>query len=329
MRPGRGASVPEALRRWSHPRYVWRRLLHNLPAKLLALASAAVLWSVATTDRRANVEQSYDVPVTVSDTTGGRGVGTREVRDLSPGTVRVTLLGRPERLRELRGDNIEAVVDVTGVPETSFSRTVTVQAPTGTVLRGVKPERVQGFVDSVLTTTLPVVVSVADPGGAALPRYSVMPASAAVSGPGRLVMGVARVASSPVSLGPGEEGGAALIPLDGEGRPVEGVTVTPRSALVRRLDAGTLPVAEVPVVLKAPPTSLRVTQTQLEPDTVRVVAQPEVLTRLREVRGDVPYREGTYTAPVTLSLPPGVQALDPVRARLTVVPRTVPDTQNP
>lgn len=315
--------------RWSRPRYVWRRLLHNLPAKGLALASAVVLWSVATTDRRANVEQSYDVPVTVSDTTGGRGVGTREVRDLSPDTVRVTLQGRPERLRELRGDNIEAVVDVTGVPETSFSRPVTVQAPTGTVLRGVKPERVQGFVDSVLTTTLPVVVSVADPSGAALPRYRVTPEAASVRGPGRLVMGVARVVGSPVALAPGEERETALIPLNEEGRPVEGVTVTPRTALVRRLDAGTLPVAEVPVVLKPPPPSLRVTETRLEPDTVRVVAPPEVLARLREVRGSVTYREGTYTTEVTLGLPAGAQALDPVRARLTVERRAAPDAQNP
>ncbi|SMB95943.1 CdaR family protein [Deinococcus hopiensis] len=322
-------SVPDGLIRWSRPRYVWRRLLHNLPAKLLALGAALVLWSVATTDRRAKVEQSYDVPVTVSDTTGGRGVGTREVRDLTPATVRVTLLGGPERLRELRGENIEAVVDVTGVPETSFTRPVTVQAPTGTTLRSVKPERVQGFVDSVLTSSLPVVVSVASPAGDSLPRYELTPTEASVRGPGRLVTGVARVVASPVTLEPGEEREVLLIPLDETGRPVEGVTLTPSAVRVRRLDAGTLPVAELPVVLTPPPVTLRVTAARLTPARVRVVAPPEVLTRLREVRGTAAYHEGTYTAPVTLRLAAGAQALEPVRVELTVVRQVTPAPQAP
>ncbi|EYB69331.1 hypothetical protein DEIPH_ctg008orf0045 [Deinococcus phoenicis] len=306
------------LGRWADPRYAWRRLLHNLPAKVLALGAALVLWFVATADRRANVEQGYDVPVTVSDTTGGRGVGTRAVSDLTPGTVRVTLSGRPERLRELRGDAIEAVVDVTGVPEGSFTRPVTVQAPTGTTLRRQTPERVQGFVDTLLTRTLPVTLSVAAPPETSVPRYSVTPAEASVSGPGRVVTTVQRLVSSPVALAPGEDRETSLIALNAAGQPVRGVTTTPSTVTVRRLDTGELPVKSVRVVLNDPPPGLRVTARSVQPGNVRVVAAPELLARLREIPGTVDYHEGTYTAPVTLSVPAGAQALEPVSVRLTV-----------
>lgn len=304
--------------RWAGLRTLWRRLLHNLPAKVLSFTVAVVLWLVATADRRANVEQSYDVPVMVSDTTGGRGVGTRTVSDLSPATIRVTLEGRPERLRELRGENIEAVVDVTGVPEGSFTRPVTVQAPTGTTLRGLRPERVQGFVDTVLTRTLPVTLSVATPPETSVPRYTVTPSEAAVSGASRVVGTVERLVSSPVSLPAGGERETPLLALNARGEAVEGVTVNPKTVTVRRVDTGELPIKSLPVVLEEPPPGLRVTAVSVQPSRVRLVAAPELLARLREVPGTVSYREGTYTAPVTLRLPAGAQALEEVSARLTV-----------
>lgn len=306
------------LGRWIDPRYAWRRVLHNLPAKLLALAVAITLWLVATADRRANVEQGYDVPVTVSDTTGERGTGTRVVSGLSPSTIRVFLSGRPERLRELRGENIEALVDVTDVPEGSFNRPVRVRPPSGTSLIRQTPERVQGFLDTQLTRTLPVSLSVATPPEDSLPRYAVTPTTAAVSGPGRVVATVARLVNSPVSLGPGEEREASLIALDAGGQAVEGVTTRPDTVTVRRLDTGEVPVKAVPVVLNDPPAGLRVTSASVQPGNVRLVAAPDLLARLREVQGTVTYREGTYTAPVTLRLPAGAQALEPVSVRLTV-----------
>lgn len=306
------------LSRWADPRYAWRRLLHNLPAKLLALVVAVALWFVATADRRANVEQGYDVPVTVSDTTGGPGAETRAVSDLTPSTIRVILSGRPERLRELSSNDIEAVVDVTGVPEGSFTRPVKVQPPSGTTLRRQAPERVQGFVDIQLTRTLPVTLGVATPPENSLPRYTVTPREASLSGPGRRVATVQRLVTSPVALGPGEDRETPLIALNARGQPVQGVTLQPATVTVRRLDTGALPVKAVPVVLNRPPAGLRVAAANLQPSNVRLIAAPELLARLREVPGTVTYRVGTYTAPVTLRVPAGAQALEQVNVRLTV-----------
>ncbi|GGB63313.1 YbbR-like domain-containing protein [Deinococcus soli (ex Cha et al. 2016)] len=311
------------LRRWLSPRYAWGRTMHNLLPKLLALAVSVTLWVVATADRRANVEQGFDVPVTVRDTTGN-GQEKRATSNLNPASVRVILSGRPERLRDLQPDSIEAVVDVTDAPEGSFTRTVTVTAPGGTALQRVTPTRVQGFVDTQVARTLPVTLSVTSPPDSSLPRYQVTPGEATVSGAGQIVVSVARLATSPAPLGVNAEREVPLIALDAAGRPVTGVTMRPSTVTVRRLDTGELPVKTLRVVLNDPPSGLQVTAVSVQPGTVRLVAAPELLARLREVAGQVTYREGTYTAPVRLNVPAGAQALETVSVRLTVTRRTAP-----
>ena len=317
-----GAPLQEgpAWQRWLEPRYAWERSIHNLGPKLLAVAVALTLWFVATADRRANVEQGYDVPVTVRDTTGGRGEGTRATSDLNPATVRVTLSGRPERLRELRAGNIEAIVDVTGAPEGSFTRPVTVAAPNGTSVSRKSPDTVQGFVDTQLTRTLPIVLSVVTPPEASLPRYTVTPTEARVTGPGRVIVKVSKLVTSPESLGASSEQEVPLIALNEEGQPVEGVQTNPATVTVRRLDTGQLPIKTLPVTLNAPPANLKVTARSIQPSTVRVVAAPDLLSRLREISGTVVYRPGSYSAPVRLALPAGAQALENVTVSLSVVP---------
>ena len=302
--------------RWLRPAYTWRRLRHNIWPKLLALAVAIGLWFLTTADRRANVEQGFDVPITVRDTTGGNE--RRAISNLNPDTLRVTLSGRPERLRELRGTNIEAVVDVTGVPEGGFNRPVTVTVPSNTTLVRKTPERVQGFVDTQLSRTLPITVTVANPPENSLPRYSVTPTEATVTGPSRVMTGVSRLVVSPISLGAGDETEVRLLVLNATGAPVDNVSISPVTVTLRRLDSGDVPMKTLRVVLTEPPKNLKVTASSVQPSSVRVVAAPELLSRLREVSGTVDYHSGTYTAPVKLNPPAGVQALEEVNVRLSV-----------
>ncbi|UTA52046.1 YbbR-like domain-containing protein [Deinococcus radiodurans] len=136
------------------------------------------------------------------------------------------------------------------------------------------PERVQGFVDSELSRTLTVTLGVASPAENSLPRFEVRPSEVQATAPSRVLNQVTRVVTSPVDLDPGEEREAPLIALDSRGRVVEPVTLHPASVSVQRLDTGTLPVKTLPVVLGAPPASLRVQSQTLQPRTVRVVAAP-------------------------------------------------------
>lgn len=306
------------LTRWLKPGYLWWRLRQNALPKLLALLAACGLWYATTSDRRSNVQQGFDVPVTVRDTTGGNS--RRAVSALTPETVRVMLSGRPERLRELKAANIEVLVDVTGLPEGSFNRPVTVTPPANTSLVSRSPERVQGFVDAQLTRTLPVTLSVANPPEDSLPRYAISPAQVSVSGPSRVVRLVSQVTLVPVSLAVGEEREVPLLALDALSKPVEDVKLRPSSVTLTRVDSGNVPLKALPVVLAPVPagSKLRVQAVSVQPSSVRVVADPALLSRLREVMGQADYHVGTYTAPVTLHLPDGVQALDSVNVRLTV-----------
>ncbi|WP_407539699.1 CdaR family protein [Deinococcus radiomollis] len=304
-------------RRWLSPAYVWRRSVHNLGPKLAALLVAALVWLVATSDRRANVEVGFDVPLEVRDTTGG--ASRRAVSDL-PATVRVTLSGQRTRVQGLQAGNIEASVDTTGAQEGSFTLPVEVRAPDGTKALRVLPARVQGFVDSQLSRRLSVTLSAAAPPAGSLPRYTLTPQTVTFSGPSRLVRTVSRVISQPLNLEAGATASSRLVALTAEGEPVTGIVLRPASVSVRRSDLGTLPVKTVRVLLPPAPAKLKV-QSTVTPASVRLVGPPTALAGLNSATAVLTYRAGSYKVTPTFNLPSGVQALDSVVVNLTVTAR--------
>ena len=313
-------SVRPGPRRWLSPAYIWRRSVHNLGPKLAALLVAALVWLVATSDRRANIEVGFDVPLEVRDTTGG--ASRRAVSDL-PATVRVTLSGQRTRVQGLQASNIEASVDTTGAQEGSFTLPVEVRAPDGTKTLRVLPARVQGFVDSQLSRHLSVTLSAAAPPAGSLPRYTLTPETVTLSGPSRLVRTVSRVISQPLNLEAGATASSRLVALTPEGEPVTGIVLRPASVSVRRSDLGTLPVKTVTVLLPPVPAKLKV-QGSVMPSAIRLVGPPTVLASLNSVTAIFTYHAGTYQVTPTFKLPSGVQALDSVSVSLTVTAKKAP-----
>ncbi|WP_261663077.1 YbbR-like domain-containing protein [Deinococcus sp. Marseille-Q6407] len=295
-----------------------RSLTRDWGAKLLAFVAACVLWYAASEDRRAIIEQTYDVPVNVRDNTGEGAGEKRAVSGLSPSTIKVTLSGRPERLRELRGDRIEAVTDVTGLPEGTFNTAVTVAAPDNTTVVRTTPDRVQGLVDTVQTRTLPVTVTVYAPGSTLMPSYQVQPAEVTVSGPSRTVNEIEQLSYAPVNLEPGQSRTVNLLALNSAGQPVQDVTLSPATAELTRLDAGQPPARTLPVRLTAPPAGLQLVSSALSPAQVRVIGPGKTLDTLTEISGTPDYHAGTYQTEVRLLPPEGVQVLDRVTVKLQV-----------
>ena len=298
-------------------RYWWQRFLHNAPQKLLALLLACLVWYLATEDRRASIQQIYEVALESRDTIGSSE--KRAVSSLSPATVRVTLSGTRQRLANLNASDIEAYVDVTGLPNGVFTRTVRVIGPDGTRSIKVMPTVAQGRIDAEISRTQPVTLSVTEPGGESVPRYLLSPRQATVSGPGQTVNDVDRVVTVPLNLSQGEQREAKLLALNAQGEPVN-VRLTPTSVTVTRIDTGSLPMRSVPVRLSAPPSSLRVTASSLEPSTVRLIGPADILAGINSVSASVTYRAGTFDAQPSLDLPAGVRALDRVTARITAEP---------
>ena len=294
-------------------RYWWQRLLHNLPQKFLALLLAFILWFVATEDRRANIQQSYDVALDVRDTTGGQE--KRATFGLNPASVRVTLSGSRQRLGALNASDIGAYVDVTDLPDGEFSRTVRVVGPDGTRSIKVVPTVAAGRIDAELSRSQPIILSVTAPPGDSVPRYVLSPRQVTVSGPSQVVDSVARVVTVPVTLMQGDQLETRLMALDAQGQPVE-VRLTPASTTVARIDSGSLPIRSVPVKLSAPPGNLRVLSSNIEPATVRLVGPPELLSGIGSVTASVVYRNGSFSSQPPLVLPDGVRVLDRVTVQI-------------
>lgn len=311
---------PRWRRPWRLARYWLLRLRHNLPQKLLALLAATVCWYFATEDRRATIQQRYDVALTARDNT--RSGEKRAVSGLSPSTVQVTLSGTRQRLAGVNAGDIEAFVDVTDLPEGTFTRTIRVDGPDNTRSVKVAPATAQGQIDAQKTRTQPVLVSTlalsgAPSSGPSSPRYLAAPAQVSVSGPSRLVGSVVRVVTAPLSLGQGEAREARLLALDGQGQVVD-VTLRPASVMVSRTDTGTLPIHTLPVRLSSAPSNFKVTA-QITPPSVRVLGP--VGSAPGGVLAQVPYHLGRYTVQPDLTLPPGVYSLDKVTVHLSVEAR--------
>lgn len=308
-----------------HPKRLFhpKRLQNNGWIKVLCVLVAAIFWYIMTEERRANIETGFDVPVTVQDSTIGDT--RRAVGNLTPASVRVVLQGKPHRIRGLNPNAIEAVVDVTGLPEGSFTRKVNIVPPVETKLIGVNPVRVQGFVDTEQTRTLPVNVSVVAPEDNSIPRYTLVPQLAKVSGPSLLVQRVQQLSTSPDPLGVGKQREAKLLAIDHKGEAVDGVRIKPSSVMLSRIDTGPLPITTLKVILHDPPSALDVKQVNVQPSKIRVLGTPQALGTLREVVGTVTYRVGKYDEQVRLRLPAGAHSLDTVVASLEIEERPVPD----
>lgn len=299
-------------------RAVWRRTLHNLPQKALAALLAGGLWFVATGERRETTERSFNVRVQQVDDTSTNPAGERRSVSLARPTVRVTLSGPRTTLQGLSGDELDATVTVTNQPEGDFQVPVRVRVPEGLRLVGVDPGTVSGFIDTEITRTLPINLAATNLPERALPDYELTPNTVRVTGPQDRAEAIARVFTVPVSLARGASAEVRLVALDANGRPVTDVRLDPATVTVERTDRVDLPLRTLRVTLPPPPAALELISAELDPPSVRVIADPATLSRLANVVARVPYREGRYSAVARLQLPAGVRSLDTVTVTLDV-----------
>lgn len=295
--------------------HFWRRSLHNLPLKIAALVVAVGVWFIATGDRRATTERSFDVPLTVVDNNAS---GQKRGVSGLPANIQVTLSGPRTRLQAITAPEVLATVNTTRVPEGNFQQAVQIRPPEGSSVARYQPTSVSGFVDAETTRTLPVQLATTQPPENAVPSYRLTPESVRVRGPQRSVETVSQVITVPVTLAQGARSEARLIALNERGRAVTDVRIDPVTVTVVRTDAGAQIVKTIPVRLPAAPAGLRIASAALAPSRVRVVGTPAQLAPLSGVVAVVPIRAGKYSARATLQLPEGVQSVESVTATLDV-----------
>lgn len=266
------------------------RLLHNFPAKLLALLASTLLW-FQLRESQPVTERSLSRPLQVL------GLAEDRVAVGLPAQVQLRLRG-PSRL--LEGSNlnpINAYVDLSGVDSGEFAREVRVGLPAGVELVGLEPARVEARVERYETKTL--MVFVYNPSQS----LTVEPSMVEARGPMSLVAQAYRA----VGLAEGNGDVVLLTAVDIEGKPLGDLILTPDR--VRITERGPLLTRRMlPLRLQKAPQGWRVLEASIPP-SVEVQGDPQVLRHLERVEARVPLRTGRFEAPLELLLPEGVQAV--------------------
>lgn len=269
------------------------RLLHNLPAKLLALLASTLLW-FQLRESQPITERSLTRPLQVL------GLAKDRVAVGLPAQVQLRLRG-PSRLLEGTNLNpVNAYVDLSGVDGGDFIREVRVGLPAGVELVSLEPARVEARVERYETKTL--MVFVYNPSQS----LTVEPSLVEARGPMSLVAQAYRA----IGYTEGPSDVVLLTAVDIEGRPLGDLILTPDR--VRVTERGPLLTRRtLPLRLQKAPQGWRVLEASIPP-SVEVQGEPEALRRLERIEARVPLRSGRFEAPLELLLPEGVQVVNGV-----------------
>jgi YbbR domain-containing protein len=300
--------------------YGWRRLVHNWPRKLGAVAAALFVWLIVATDATTTAQRSLLVPLVVEGLDADRlAVGL-------PERVEVTVSGSSSRIDRLRPESFDAVLDLTGVVG-AFQVEVSIAPPQGIVLERVAPSEVIGELESVVVAEVPVRVTVA---GALGPderlAATANPETAQVRGRAAVVDDVVAVVV-PVAAEDARTAVAATVApyaVDAAGRPVLDVAVTPGRVAVTIAVEPVRVERRVPLTV-LPPTAAGWSDLQGAPADVLVTGPATALDALEVVEAVVQLPTeipagGRYTRPLTLALPEGMFALEAPTASIAYAP---------
>lgn len=300
--------------------YGWRRLVHNWPRKLGAVAAALFVWLIVATDATTTAQRSLLVPLVVEGLDADRlAVGL-------PERVEVTVSGSSSRIDRLRPESFDAVLDLTGVVG-AFQVEVSIAPPQGIVLERVAPSEVIGELESVVVAEVPVRVTVA---GALGPderlAATANPETAQVRGRAAVVDDVVAVVV-PVAAEDARTAVAATVApyaVDAAGRPVLDVAVTPSRVAVTIAVEPVRVERRVPLTV-LPPTAAGWSDLQGAPADVLVTGPATALDALEVVEAVVQLPTeipagGRYTRPLTLALPEGMFALEAPTASIAYAP---------
>jgi YbbR domain-containing protein len=297
-----------------------QRLVHHWPRKLGALAVALFVWLIVATDSATTAQRSLLVPLVVEGLDADRlVVGLPEL-------VEVTVSGASNRIDRLRPESFDAVLDLSDAVG-AFQVEVAVAPPQGIVLERVTPSEVIGELETAVSASVPVRVTVA---GALGPderlAASADPETAQVRGRAAVVANVVAVVV-PVAAEDARtqvEANVAPYAVDAFGRPVLDVAISPARVAVTLAVEAVRVERRVPVVVVAP-TAAGWSDLSDAPDDVLVTGPASILADLAVVEAvvqlptEVP-AGGRYTRPLTLALPEGVFALETPTAGVSYAP---------
>jgi YbbR domain-containing protein len=298
--------------------------LHNLPAKLLSLFFAIVLWTVVIGERKAQMQ--LNVPLALVNIPEQTVV----VSDV-PGNISVTVQGPRTLLRSLPGRDIRKNVDLKDMGKGWTTVRIlpdSIPMPRGVEVIRVTPSSLDIKLERAVEKAVPVVPQMTGepPGGYRIKDIVVEPLKVTLRGGERELGGIGSVKTNAVSLEKGPADLEERVGLELEGlHPSE---VSPPTVTVR-VDFEPIIVEKSWKDIKVKPPAVVAQRVKLVPEKVEVVLQGPmvVLEGLKgeEIKASIELKDmepGVYRLKPAFSIPKDVRLLKvvPDEIEVTVEP---------
>ncbi|BBB91425.1 MAG TPA: CdaR family protein [Methylomusa anaerophila] len=272
-----------------------KKRFRDITTKIIAVIIAIVLWLYVMNEQNPPIEAYFTVPLEIR-----KEVANQVVFD-APEAVRVKVRGPRSTIAGIINREINAFIDLKGVPEGRQSLKVGAAIPASLELIEISPDRIMVRIDTTISRTVPVVAAftgAATKGMIVEQGYANVDA-ATVEGPKNSVNMVDKVvANIDLSGRVGDfSGEVPLIPVTKDGKEVDGVSLSPAKTRIEvKLSPGiSKKVLDIkPVVQGDLPKGLVLKSITTEPDKVEVSEEGEGknLAKLDTI----------YTEPVNLTL---------------------------
>lgn len=265
----------------------------NITPKIFAIILAVVLWLYVMNEQNPPIESTFTIPLEV------RNAATSYVITDVPESVRVKIRGPRSIVAGVLTRDLKAYVDVKGLGEGRHNLKVAAALPSSLELVEVNPDMVPLRIDTTISRQVPVEARLtgAPAKGTLAGKVVVANELVTIEGPKNLVSTVEKV-MAPVDLS-GKQADiavdAVLIPINSQGREVEGLTIYPEKTRVTVNMSTTITKKTVdvkPVTQGELPTGLAIKS---------IVTQPEKVEISENMPGKLTDKlEAIYTEPVSL-----------------------------
>ena len=288
---------------------------HNLPAKIVALIVAVVLWLYVMNDQNPAMEGTYTVPVTIENAPEGYQMSA----DADSVTIRVRG-PRSFFVAAERGD-FHARMSLADFTEGTRAYAVEASIPYGFDLVGISPDKINVNLDRIVEQ--PVLAVVATDGfpaeGFTVAKFEQEYKTVMIEGPRSLVDQVAQATGhiNLNGLSSDDTAEVKLVPLNADGREVAGGTLTPSTTHVFLKFARSLSrkVVEVEAHPRSDlPPALKLEGITVEPSRIEIAGTGDVIGTITSIGTEEFSLADVHTTEkrtVKLVLPPGVTVTDP------------------
>ena len=291
----------------THLRMLFQR---NLPAKLIALVVAVVLWLFVMNEQNPQIEGSFTVAVNLLNAPEGYKI-TQEEK-----SVKIKVRGARSFFVSAEPESFKAYADLAGLDSGEQRVKVKVVLPQGFELVDTQPENISVTLDKIVRRSVRVdlIVTGSAAAGYTVAKISQAATSAVIEGPESRVSEVDRIIGY-VGLSGNREDfitQVPLMPINSDGKAVEDVDLLSRSVevsvqLARGLSRKV--VAIRPVLDGAPPEGFTLGDVQVEPTKIEIAGDAALIAKLASIDTEkitISDMKGSGKKVVHLAIPEGV-----------------------